>query len=376
MITIVGAGIVGPVLARLLADQGIQVNVVDKKSLELKKDMRAISIAYGNKLLFEKISGLWENLEFYAQPIHEIRVLEKESSQTIDFEESHIHPLGYIVEYTFLQKELMALLDHSLIQCEFNQTISSVHRNSKEIEVVLESGKKIASSLLVGADGRYSSVRNFSSIKSYISDSYGYAIIGNLYHEEPHMGTAWEIFAKDKILALLPCLNHKDKNQSSFVFMQKKGTSFPPGVKLYEIFNELFPVYGDLDVQEPLAKYSLISLRTNTCIDDRVALIGDSAHVLHPLAGQGANLGWQDVKFLAEELVLAYKNGMDLGEQMVLERYKRKRKWEYTSFNYATKGLRSLFSTGCGSSIGAFGMSIINKIPRLKHFITRKAMKL
>jgi 2-octaprenyl-6-methoxyphenol hydroxylase len=378
MITIIGAGIVGPTIALYLAKAGMSVNLIDfKNPFEEKtspQDLRAISIAYGCKIFFDEI-GLWEKLDDIAQPIWEIRVLEKDSVYTLDFEGEE-HPLGFIVEYGFLRKAMTQALNHASIQCYFGEKVDSIHYSELEAQITLVGGQVLFSNLVIGADGKSSIVRQNSKIQASFKDCNDIALVGTVLHETPHHNTAWEVFFPKGMLAFLPMPSLENQNRSSFVYFQKKGTDFSKIFSLNEVFQDIFPYYGTLNVQEETSTHPIISMKTNELIDHRLAIVGDAAHVLHPILGQGANLGWCDAKILCEELAQAFSIGLDVGSHIVLERYQQKRKLEHTSLHFSTKALRAIFDCRYARFARNAGFSIINKTPFLKKWITNKAMKL
>ena len=369
MVTIIGGGLVGPVAAKLLSDAGLEVMLIDAKPLPVDHDGRAISISYGSKMILEK-AGMWDD-RLPAEPIWEIRVFENGSAWTVDFE-GEDHPLGFILEYSKLRTTMLEALDN--IRCLWGTSVCTLSTNDSSAQLTLSSGESLTSSLIIGAEGRHSITRQVSSIRTTTKDYGDVALVGTVFHEKPHNNTAWEVFLQQGMLALLPMPMCGGCHRSGFVFFQDKGTNFEDFENLSQTLENYFPYYGALEVQKDRWCYPVISLQTDRLIDKRLALVGDAAHVLHPIAGQGANLGWQDADILCAELIQAFSLGLDVGSDMVLKAYAQKRQCDHQLLQWSTSGLRHLFRLKGAHFVRNAGFALVNKMPGLKKWIAKKAM--
>lgn len=384
-VIISGGGLVGSVLALGLSRNTINTVIIDQKSLislENLEDGRTTSVSYGSQQIFEKL-GIWEDLKPYAQPINTIRVFEKDSAWTVDYHSHYIHnsPMGYIIENRFLQYYLQEnIKKHPLIAYEYSTKIEQVERLTHKVIVSLNNNRIYEAPLLVSAEGRHSVLRQSSSISSKQWDYKQTALVVHFYHNKHHEDTAWEVFTPSGPLAVLPMLPCKEtgKNCSGLVWI--KPFSFDWDLlnnqDLEQEIMRFFPFYGKIDVIGPRWTYPLSALNVHSYSDHRLALIGDAAHVIHPLAGQGANLGWRDADNLGKEIHEAYKVGLDIGSYSVLEVYNKKRCIDQQSVLWTTHLLNRLFSNESAVLHAArnLGLATVNHLSPLKKFLMKKAM--
>lgn len=385
-VIIIGGGLVGATLAIGLAQQNISVTVVDRENSESlllpQKDGRTTAVSYGSQQILAKL-GAWEAIAPYAQSIWEIRVFEGGSPWTVDYDHKDLgpNPMGYIVENRILRQALYDCRNLSHLNWLAPNNVKSVDYQDNKVITHLENGEVIESSLLVGAEGRHSPTRAQSSICTKAWDYPQHALVTHLTHEKPHNGTAWEIFLPDGPLAILPLLDDENGNHRSGIVWGKsrKHDWFRwSDEELANKIQEHFPFYGDIKICNQRWTYPLSALMVDSIIDHRRVLVGDAAHLVHPIAGQGVNLGWRDADSLTKCLVEAKSVGLDIGSYTVLENYQRERKRDHRAVLFMTDGINKLFNNS--SSILHFarnaGFAAVNHIKPLKRFFMKKAMGL
>ena len=379
MVIIVGAGLVGATLAIRLSQLGVKVKLLEKNAYQppLKKDGRTIAVTLGSKKFLEQC-GLWKALEPTAQQINHIRVFEQGSAWTLDYDYQDLgpDPMGYIIEFDCLLNALhkgikaakhVEVLDHCTLQ-----SLSPGQIHTKEYGV-------LKSPLVVGADGRNSWVRAQVNIKSH-SKEYGHkALVAHFTHEKPHQATAWEIFQPSGPFAILPMIDTpKGQSQSGIVWCGPKDAPWEtlPTPELEQQLMDIFPFYGKVTLNSPRWTFPLVALTVDTVTAPRTVLVGDAAHALHPIAGQGVNLGWRDVAHLTEVIMQAIDLGGDIGSPQVLNQYAKRRKVDHKGLYFFTDGLTKLYSidNNLVSFFRQAGLATVDKILPLKKFFMKKAM--
>lgn len=379
MIIIVGAGLVGAILAIRLSQLGIDVKILEKNSYQkpLNKDGRTIAVTLGSKKFLEKC-GLWQDLELTSQPINEIRVFEQGSAWTLDYDHKDLgpDPMGYIIEHNCLLKAMHKKIKASKkIEVLDNCTLQSLSPG----QVQTKEYGLLKAPLIIGADGRHSWVRHQVNIKSTAKE-YGHkALVAHFIHEKPHKATAWEIFQPTGPFAILPMRDtSKGQPQSGIVWCDAKDAPWEtmPTEELERKLLDIFPFYGKLTLNSQRWTFPLSALTVDKVIASRTALVGDAAHVLHPIAGQGVNLGWRDVEHLTEVIQEAQQVGGDIGSFVHLEDYARRRKFDHKSLYLFTDGLTRLY--GVDNDFVSFlrqtGLAVVQRVPPLKKFFMKKAM--
>lgn len=382
---IVGAGPVGATLALALAQTGIKSTLVDPCNPEevLAKDFdgRTIAISHGSHLIFKAL-GLWEEITPFVEPIKRIHISQANHIGYVHYDEqdSQGFAMGYIIENRHLRRILFnAIFNHPLITCCIPTHVTNLNRHPFFIEATLESQEQLKTPLVVAADGRHSNTRLQAGLKAHEWSYHQLALVGVLKTEFPHENIAFEHFLPSGPLALLPMPN----NLCSFVWSVDKGY----GDHLLTLTDQEFSTQLQTSFGDYLGKVDLISQRwpyplggtfVPQLIAERVALIGDAAHVIHPVAGQGLNLGFRDAVTLAEVLVDAARVGMDIGSPQILERYQRWRRFDVLTLTGVTDLLIRSFSNE-SKMMGTFrmmGLRITNRLPLLKRIMTQHAMGL
>ena len=390
-VLIIGAGLVGATLATALGRAGLKVCVVDVvdpvSKLGADFDGRVSAIALASYRLLKELD-LWRALESEAAPILDIRVSEHNSLQYLHYshKETGDEAFGYMVENRNLRKALFKKLGNlKSVTLLAPFKIKSLQRNSHNVETTLEGGKKIKASLLVAADGRGSITRQQAGIKVTNWPYKQSGIVCTVSHEKSHDFIANEHFLPAGPFAILP-LKGDRKNlgkKSSIVWTERSDlTPFIMALNDAEFKVELEKRFGDflgaVSVVGPKWCYPLSMQFSHKIIEKRLAVIGDAAHAMHPIAGQGLNMGIRDVAALAEVIMDAHRLGIDIGDRTTLERYQRWRRFDNTLMLAMTDGLNRLFSNDIKPLRLArdTGMSLVNKLPPLKRFFMHHAMGL
>ena len=379
MVIIVGAGLVGAVLAIRLVQFGIRVQLLEKNSFEKQSinDDRTIAITLGSKR-FLASCGLWDALEESSQRIDNICVFEQGSAWMLNYDYKGLgsDPIGYIIKFDHLRDAIYeAVQSAELLEVFENCTLQSLvpgELDTKEYGI-------LKAPLIIGADGRQSWIRNHVNIKSQTKEYEQKALVANLIHEKPHNARAWEVFHSSGPLAMLPMTNTPNGNyQSGIVWCGSK--NFPweilPTDQLEKQLEDIFPFYGKLTFNSQRWTFPVTSLTVNKVTAPRTVLVGDAAHTFHPIAGQGVNLGWRDVADITQLLIEAKEAGQDFGTELMLAKYSRMRRLDHRGLYLFTNGLISIYGTDnfLVSFARQMGLAAVEKIPFLKKFLMKKVM--
>jgi 2-octaprenyl-6-methoxyphenol hydroxylase len=383
-VIILGAGLVGAFLANFLKKSSIPFILIDplnpEKMVEAVIDGRTTAISFGSSCIFKRC-GLWEGkINNNAQPIDSIRVVEKDSISVLDFNAKDVgdNPIGYIVQNRFIREALLENLANDK-NCFFNTSVTSVTKEESSVSVLASNGITIKGPLLVSAEGRNSPSRDLIGPKKKTKDYAQKALVVHLEHEEAHQSRAWEVFTPDGPFAMLPLKDGANK-QSGIVYAKPITFNWDglTDAELARSIQEFFPYYGHLKVVSKRWFFPLSVFEVDTITGHRQVLVGDAAHVMHPLAGQGVNLGWRDIDILAQQICKLYKLGIDIGHETYLKEYEAARKRDTKHLVTATDLLNSLFQHPSKTLyyVRNFGLSIVNNLPPLKRFFMKKAMGL
>ena len=386
-ILIVGGGLNGPALALALAQGGLRVTVVDARPAPARAttgfDGRAYSLAHASKRLLGVI-GVWPKIADHVQPILQIKASDGHAGTgaapfflTFDHTEIEEGPMGFMAEDRHLYAAfLSAMKDDPRITLLSGETVTAQAIDAAGVSVTLASGRQLSARLLVGCDGRASGTAQRAGITR---SGWGYgqtALVTAVEHSLPHHGIAHQFFMPEGPLAILPLPG----NRSSIVWSETDARAAQiQALSDEDYLNALRPRFGDFLGEIMLAgtrfTYPLSLTLANSFVAPRLALVGDAAHGVHPIAGQGLNLGLRDVGALAQVIVEAKRRGEDIGAIDVLERYQQWRRFDTTTLALGMDGVNRLFSNDnpllrLGRDLG---MGAVNALPGLRRRFIRTA---
>ncbi len=385
---IVGSGVVGCCLAIALSDVGLTVALVDKinprSQIKSKFDGRASAIAATPKKMLKQI-GVWQKLKKSTTPIKDIRVVEGDSRLFLHYnhQDADCDALGHMVENRHLRQACISKIqdDENIFFIAPTQ-IDKMSVQAHGINATLDNGTNVKASLLVGADGRGSKTRETAGIKCVKRAYPQIAITFSVNHELPHFNIAYERFFPSGPFAILPLSAGKsNKHRSAIVWTEKKDLAeIILNLSSRDFTNEFKRRFGEhlgrFDFFGPREAYPLSMQYAETCIENRLALVGDAAHGIHPIAGQGLNLGLRDVATLAEVITDARRLGMDIGAHTVLNDYQKWRRFDSSIMLATTDGLNRIFSNDIRPLKLArnLGLATVNRINPIKKFFMKHAM--
>jgi 2-octaprenyl-6-methoxyphenol hydroxylase len=387
-VLVIGGGMAGMTLGNALAGAGVAATVVDSSTqdalLDAGYDGRASAIAWGSAQVFKGI-GLWPHLEPEAGPILDIRVadgtVERGPSMLfLHYDHADIgdDPFGYMIENRATRRGLFEQargLDG--LELLAPARVASLDRAAGGVEAELKDGTRIRARLAVGAEGRQSPTRDSAGIAVSYLDYSQTAIVCTVAHECEHEGVAVEYFLPSGPFAMLPMTDRRmnivwtERGALAPGFMALDDAAFMTELRLR--FGDWL---GDIELTGPRFAYPLSLQHAARYTDRRLALIGDAAHGIHPIAGQGLNLGLRDVAALAEAIMDARRLGLDIGGGDVLGRYERWRRFDTVLLAGVTDALNRLFSNDIPPVRLArdLGLAAVDRLPPLKKFLMRHAM--
>jgi 2-octaprenyl-6-methoxyphenol hydroxylase len=390
-LVILGGGLVGMTLALAAAKAGISSHVVDKAAPEELTaegaDGRASAISTASWNLFTNI-GLAARLAPLGCPIEAIAVTDGMKPGRLDFRpEPEEGSLGRMFANRDLRLALFeAAKAEPAIAWHTSAEPAERERGPHGVSVTLKDGRVLSGNLLVAAEGRQSPTRDEAGFSLARWDYKHRAMVTGLYHEKPHDNVAWEIFYPAGPFALLPLLDTPptDKNggrhRSALVWtVAEKDAKGVIGLSdlafLGEVAKHMHGVFGAIELAAPRMSYPLSFHHAGRIVEERLALVGDAAHGMHPIAGQGLNLGLRDVGTLVEVLSEGMRIGLEPGDAQLLARYEKWRSLDAFSVMAATDGINRLFGVPgrLPSAVRRLGMGAIQRIPALKRFFMDEA---
>ena len=387
-VLIVGGGLNGPAVALALAQGGLRVTVIDSRPrpnrAEAGFDGRAYALAIASKRLLGMI-GVWPMIDAKAQPIHQIKASDGLAGQgpapfflTFDAAEIEEGPMGFLVEDRHLYAAFLSAIDASPnITLLSSETVTEQDVTLSGVSITLASGQVLTGRVLVGCDGRGSGTATRAGI-ARIGWGYGQtALVTAIRHEADHHGIAHQFFMPEGPLAILPLAGG---HHSSIVWSETAENA----TRIQALPNDAYlaalrPRFGDFLGQIELAgdrfTYPLSLSLAERFVAPRVALVGDAAHGVHPIAGQGLNLGLRDVGALAQVMIEAARRGEDIGSPVTLDAYQRWRRFDSTALALGMDTVNRLFSNDnpilrAGRDLG---LGLVNRVPGLRRRFIRQA---
>ncbi len=391
-VVIVGAGVTGLTVAALLATgeccERLNVTLIDAQERAQHTPsedvaLRVSAIATGSAALLDSI-GAWSAVrDTRVSPYDGMRVWDESSTADsgdalrFDAAEFAVAQLGFIVENALLQDAILKVLDPLKVELIFASPIESLQAINGRHQLVLEDGRKVDADLVIGADGARSFVRESAGIE--VNEwVYGQAaFVTHLQPENAHQNTAWQRFLSTGPLGMLPLADGRisvvwttTEEQAQWAMSAAEDEL---GMALSEASDH---VLGRLTVAGPRGVFPLLARHAKDYVKAGVALIGDAAHAVHPLAGQGANLGLQDAATLADVIGKALQNGEHPGDRPVLRRYERSRKGANAAMLHFMTGLNRLFTTDSAllKELRTTGMRLFNRSGPIREHVVSVAL--
>ncbi len=394
-VLIAGGGMAGMTMALAVARAGLRAVVVERQApSDLRSptfDGRTSAISYGSAKIFEGI-GVWAGMIDEAEPILDIRVADGNLSDGISPLFLHYDhrelvpdavvtpdaPFGYILENRAIRLALAEAAEQSAgVELLAPAVLASVERTAFGVLGELTDGRRVKAALAIGADGRNSALRRAAGIAATDFRYPQTSIVCTVSHERLHNGVAVELFLPGGPFAMLPLTGQRtnivwsEKTELVESIMALDDPAF-----LEEVSRRFGDWLGALKLAGPRFAYPLGLLHAQRYTDQRMALIGDAAHAIHPIAGQGFNMGLRDIAALAEAIIDARRLGLDIGDATVLARYERWRRFDNTLLATVTDALTRLFSNDIPPVRLArdIGLAGVGKLPPLKRLFMRHAM--
>lgn len=389
-VAVIGAGLVGASTALALAKAGLNVALVEPRQPEVpgvdwdvrdkiddaRWDTRIYAISPGSEAFLDRI-GAWRHLT--ASRVQSVFRMDVSGDRTgemvLDAYEGGVPKLASILESGRLQHALwQAAKEHEAITILCPAGVAKVEWGDRHSTLSLEDGRAIEAELIVGADGRSSQIRQLAGIESR-TEPYGQSgVVANFSVEIPHRGTAFQWFRNGDVIAYLPLPgNRMSLVWSTSTEQAQKLINLPVEVFCEQVMGAGHRQLGKLQLLTPAAAFPLSLMQVGEPVRPGCALVGDAAHGVHPLAGQGVNLGFGDAETLAE--VLAARGSASCGDAELLQRHARRRAEPVARMQAVTDGLLRLFKMDheLPASARNFGMTVLNRIGPLKSALIHEA---
>ena len=384
-VVVVGAGLVGLTAVVALAQQGRRVVLVDAKPKPVYQmqdwDARIYALTPATES-FLKTIGVWDAVDLSRiNPVHAMTLwhVDGDSSQqnplNLLAEDANITQLACIAESSNLLQALWQQIDALAVPVVMGVPSHDLQYTDDKIVLVLDNHASIAARLLVAADSAHSFVRQHLAISTKVKDFNQLALVANYQIEKPHGNIAYQWFSSHETLALLPLPNQHVSMVWALARADAERLLMLKGAELaLTLEKQVDYLLGSLKPVSQTFSFELRQVTARALIANRVVLIGDAAHQVHPMAGQGANLGFRDVIGLVD--LIAHTHALqDIGDQAFLRGYERARKTDIAGMNVLTSGLDSLFATDSPllKRMTVVGMRQLSNLPRLKAFLIKQA---
>jgi 2-octaprenylphenol hydroxylase len=389
---IVGAGMVGSALALALQDQGLEILLVDGSPLSVKPfdpqaafEPRVSALSVASQRILERL-GVWEGIAARRVcPYGEMQVWDGSGTGQIHFSAASVHAesLGHIVENRVVQDALLERLHDSSIGLLPSARLEQLRRSGEGWLLSLNDGRELRAPLVIAADGANSAVRRLAGCATREWDYLHHAIVTSVRCAKPHQATAWQRFTDDGPLAFLPLAGPAGEHWCSIVWSVTPAEA----ERLMALDDACFRRalgfafehrLGEVLQADPRLCIPLRQRHAKRYVEDGLALIGDAAHSIHPLAGQGVNLGFLDVAVLAEVLLHAMQRGERLSDVKVLSRYERRRMPHNLAMMAAMEGFERLFQADPLPVrwLRNSGLNWVDDLPEAKALFVRQALGL
>jgi len=383
-VIILGGGLIGLALAAALDSSGLSAIVVDPADPAPRGDAsfdgRTSAVSSSSMRMLQAI-GVADHLAEPGCPIRRIAVADGLKPGGLNFDAKDGEPLGWMHENRRLRAALHARAEAGkALWLLWKSRMTGVERGDHEVVLSLADGRRLSAPLLVAADGRNSPMRDAAGIRVARWKYDHHAIVSVLRHERPHDHIAYEIFFPSGPFALLPMNDDSIGHRSAMVWSVKREDatgwlSLSDEDFAAEAQAAMGGFLGHIEMLAPRSSYPLGFHHAARITDKRLALAGDAAHAIHPIAGQGLNLGFRDAAALTQVLVEGARLGLDLGDRQLLDRYQRWRSLDGLSVAFATDTLTRIYGIpgGTASAVRRFGMSLVGRISPLRNRLMSEA---
>ena len=383
-VIIFGGGLVGLALASALDSSGLSAIVVDPADplprAEASFDGRTSAVSSSSMRMLDAI-GVSDHLPASGCPIWRIAVADGLKAGSLHFDPDDGEPLGFMHENRHLRAALQSRAEAGKdVWLLWKSRVANVDRGDHAVVVSLEDGRKLAAPLLIAADGRNSRTREAAGINVARWRYDHQAIVSVLRHESPHEHVAYEIFYPSGPFALLPMNDDAGGHRSAIVWSVPNDDatgwlSLTDDDFAAEAKAAMGGFLGKVELLAPRSSFPLGFHHAAQITAKRLALVGDAAHAIHPIAGQGLNLGFRDVAALTQVLVEGARLGLDFGDQQLLDRYQRWRSIDALSVAFATDSLTRIYGIPgeAASAIRRFGMGLVGRISPLRDRLMKEA---
>jgi 2-octaprenyl-6-methoxyphenol hydroxylase len=383
-VIIFGGGLVGLALASAFDSSGVSAILVDPADPGERKsaafDGRTSAVSSSSMRMLETI-GVASHLPAEGCPIRKIQVADGLEPGGLAFEPEDDEPLGVMHENRHLRAALLARAEAGKnLWLLWKSAARSVERGPNGVVVSLDDGRKLCAPILAGVDGRNSPTREAAGIPIARWKYDHSAIVSTLRHERPHENIAYEIFFPTGPLALLPMTDDENGHRSAIVWSVPKDDatgwlSLTDDQFAGEAHAAMGGFLGGITMAAPRSTYPLGFHHAAQITGERLALVGDAAHAIHPIAGQGLNLGFRDAAALAQVLVEGARLGLDLGDRQLLGRYQRWRAIDALSVAFATDSLTRIYGIPgrTASAVRRFGMGLIGRMSPIRNRLMSEA---